>query len=66
MMDQLWTHLSGRVDGSMNPINELAQTNAQISERDQVPWSACLNKRTHRQYLYKSVTLTVVTLHYSV
>ena len=29
--------LSGRVNRSMIVINELAQTNAQISERDQVP-----------------------------
>ena len=36
MLDPLWTHLSGRVDGSMIAFNELAQTNAQISECDQV------------------------------
>ena len=46
MLDPLWTHLSGRVDGSMIAFNELAQTNAQISERDQVPWTAGRNKRT--------------------
>ena len=46
MLDPLWTHRSGSVDGSMIAINELAQTNAQISEHDQVPWSAGRNKRT--------------------
>ena len=46
MLDPLWTHLSGRVDGSMIAFNELVQTNAQISERDQVPWTAGRNKRT--------------------
>ena len=46
MLDPLWTHLLGRVDGSMIAINELAETNAQISERNQVPWTAGRNKRT--------------------
>ena len=46
MLDLLWTHLSGRADGSMIAINELAQTNAQISVFDQVPWSAGQNKGT--------------------
>ena len=44
MLDLFW----GRVDGSMIDINELSQTNVQISERDQVPWSGGRNKRTHR------------------
>ena len=48
MLDPLWTHLSGRVNGFMIAFNELAQTNAQISERDQVPWTAGRNKRTLR------------------
>ena len=46
MLDPLWTHLSDRVEGSMIAFNELAQTNTQISEHDQVPWSAGRNKRT--------------------
>ena len=46
MLDLLWTHLSGRVDRSMITINELAQTNAQMSESNQVPLSAGRNKRT--------------------
>ena len=46
MLDPLWTHLWGRVDKSMIAFNELAQTNVQISERDQVPWTAGRNKRT--------------------
>ena len=46
MLDLLWTHLSGRVDGCMIAFNELAQTNAQISEHDQVPWTAIQYKRT--------------------
>ena len=36
MLDPLRTYLSGSVDGSMIAIHELSQTNAQISEHNQV------------------------------
>ena len=46
MLDPLWTHLPGRFDRSKIAINELAQTNVQISERYQVPWSSA-NQNKH-------------------